>query len=111
MNMRFVDQILYYTGGIVWTIIAIIVSFMIVLFMYENVLKPFWHGLWNLTFFLFGKKLPEGMTYLELWQKKYAHRSGVREHWKSWACFRRLAYIKILREARKELNARKEESK
>lgn len=107
--MSIVEQIVYYTGGLVWLVIAIFGSFMLSLFIYERVLVPFWHGLQNLKFFLFGRKLPEGRMYLELWQKKFAHRPGVREHWKSWVCFRRLAYIRVLREAKKELNARKED--
>ena len=102
--MSIFHQILYYTGGLVWLIIAIAGSFMLIAFIYKHVLKSFWHSLQNLKMFLFGMELPEGLTYLELWQNKFAHRSGVREHWKSWDCLRRLAYIRLLKEARKELH-------
>lgn len=109
--MSIVEQIVYYTGGLVWLVIAIFSSFMLSLFIYERVLVPFWHGLQNLHFFLFGKNLPEGITYLEIWDEKYSHRPKIREHWKSWSGLRRLAYIRLLKEAKKELHSRKEDSK
>ena len=71
---------------------------------YEFVLRRIGWSFNNLWFYFFGKKWEH--SYLDLWQQKYAHRSGVREHWKKWRHFRRLAYIRILKEARKEIHAK-----
>ena len=109
--MSIVKEVFYYTGGLIWLFIACVGSLMLSVFVFKRVLQPFWHGLQNLHFFLFGKNLPEGITYLEIWDEKYSHRPKIREHWKSWSGLRRLAYIRLLKEAKKELHSRKEDSK
>ncbi len=103
------DHILYYTGLIVW--VALIGAGLLACLYYlcKYVVVPFWNTLTNLKVFLFGVKFPDGWTPLQIWQRNFAHRSGVREHWKSWHYLRRLAYIRLLREARKELHTRKED--
>lgn len=105
--MDIFKNIIYYTGWCVWIAGAICLIAVLIPLVYQFILKPLAWSTFNLWFYFFGKKSWERKnSYLELWQKKYAHCSGVREYYKSWRHFRRLAYIRILKEARKEIHAK-----
>ncbi len=99
------EQIFSITGQIVWAAICIVVSFLFAAWFYEKVIKNFWYAIVNLKFAIFGSKR-RNLEYIKIWQNGFAHKSGVREHWKSWRLFRRLAYIRLLREVKKELHTK-----
>jgi hypothetical protein len=98
------EKFLIATGIIFWTIIVGISLSLIVMFLWDKAISPALSALSNLKFFFFGSRKLKG-KYEETWWKYYAHRPGIRDHWKSWNTLRRLAYIKFLKEVRKEIES------
>ena len=103
--MEGLEKIIYYTGWCVWYTGAICIMAVAVPLVYHFILKPIGNSLTNLRFYFFGKREWKN-KYLELWQDHFAHKSGIRKHWKERKHFRRLAYIRLLKEARKEIHAK-----
>lgn len=98
------EEFLIVTGIIFWVIVGGIFLFSIVMFLWDKAISPALSALNNLKFFFFGSRKLKG-KYEETWWKYYAHRPGIRAHWKSWNTLRRLAYIKFLKEVRKEIES------
>ncbi len=97
------NNFFYLSGVILWCLIGCVaIAFLIILiahFIVEDV-KP---TLINLWFYFFPFRKWKGQ-YSTIWYKNYARRSGVRQHWKSWKYLRRLVYIRVLKESKKEIH-------
>lgn len=88
------------TGIVVWILIGIAILLFILYILWDKFGKYIPPTLNNLWFYLFGAKWLKEKDLLEIWNSSYSHRSGVRKHFHSWGCLRKLAYIRFLREIR-----------
>ena len=98
-------RIFTFIGIATTVVISSIIVWFVVRFIWSNLIKKYiYPTLANLWIAVFGIPHAKG-NYLRIWVKGYAHKPGTRKHFKSWKCLRRLAYRKLVLEARKERHA------
>lgn len=97
------DNLFKITGIIVWILLSPIVFLFVFRVFWDTLLGPAYHIIANLRFAACGSRNLAG-HYVEVWQKCYAHDSDAREYWKQWNRLRRVAYIRFLRETKRELH-------
>ena len=93
----------YISGIIFWTAVVIIGLYFLIPMVW-NFLKPVGAAISNIKFYFFGAKWLNDVNCAEIYFNKYRYRSGVLAHWRSRKGFRRLAYARFLKEARKDMS-------
>lgn len=108
--MNILHNIFYWTGVVAWMIIAAILLVFLMLAMVEFWRREAGPSLQNLRLAFFGKGRLK-MTYYEMWCQVYQNRSLRRHLKKRHNHFSRLAYWRVVREARRESRQREPENK
>jgi hypothetical protein len=92
----------YISGIVLWTVLAIIGLYFLIPTAWKFI-EPVGDAIRNIKFYFFGAKWLNDVNCAEIYFSKYRYRPGVIAHWRSRKCFRRLAYARFLKEARKDM--------
>ena len=92
----------YISDIFLWIIISIFFVGFLIFYIIDISINHISPLISNLIYFVFGPRKQKGKC-LSAWETWYRNRPGIRNHWKSMKHFRRLAYIRFLKEVRKEI--------
>ena len=87
------------TGIIVWSALALAGLGFIIYTLYKFTKREVIPTIHNIRTAIFGAKWfneKPDEELIQIYMDCYAHRSGVRAHWKSWKNFRRPAYARMV---------------
>lgn len=92
-------QVFTITGIIVWTAMVLASLYFLIYMLYKFTKQELIPTVHNIMTAIFGAKWfreKSDEELIKIYMEWYAHRSGVRAHWKSWKNFRRPAYARMI---------------